>query len=251
MRNFSVFLKTFLACLTIVFLSYAALLWWILPLDSPADTEKSDVPIISPSASDVLSTLVVLEMQERRFYFLIRADGINNAVSVTAIPGDYYFHHSQRTIEQSYGYAGIMQCVQDLEILLEQKNICHLLLTPETARQLSSSFVGISTANFADIVPHANSAELITPQQLLDIVGQNMAYFSTPEGLNRLNSTIAELIIANIVNIQNYTLPQISRDFSYLTTNIGTLQLDTLNRIFTFFSRSSPQTDQNVLQNQP
>lgn len=251
MRNFSVFLKTFLACLTIVFLSYAALLWWILPLDSPADAEKGDVPIISPSASDVLSSLVVLEMQKSRFYFLIKADGINNTVSVTAIPGDYYFEHSQRTMEQSYGYAGIMQCVQDLEILLESKNICHLLLTPESAGRLSSSFVGVSAANFTDIMPYADSAGLVLPQQLLDIVGQNSDYFSTPEGLNRLNSAVAELISANIVNIQNYTLPQINRDFSYLTTNIGTFQLDTLNRIFTFFSRSAPQTEQSVLQNQP
>ena len=251
MHNFSVFLKTFLFCLTVVFLSYAALLWQVLPFDSQADTEKTGVPIISPVATDVLSALVVLDMQDCRFYFLINTDGINNSVSVTAIPGDYYFEHSQRTMEQSYSYAGIMQCVQDVEILLESKNICHLLLTPDDVRQLSSSFVGIPAESFADILPNYPDSGRLTPQQLLDAVGQNTAYFSTPEGLSRLNGAIAELISANIVNIQNYTLPQISHDFSYLTTNIGTLQLDTLNRIFTFFSRSLPQTDQNVLQNQP
>jgi len=143
---------------------------------------------------------------------------VDKQVSVTAIPADYHISAQNRTLAESFDYAGIMQCVQDLSESLGVVIDYHIFLEYEDIKKLSSTFVNADI----DAVLSMDSAK-------------------------QLAVSAADIIKNNISNIQNYTLSDIPKEFSYLSTSIGKTEAAKLKRILTLLQRGQTEYSYAVI----
>lgn len=220
MQNFKIFLVTFLSSLCIVFAGFGALYWLSAPSPQTAGTNQNNIPITKATISDSKTILVYLHSQTDGAFLLIKLNAVNNSASVTAIPADYYISHRSRTLAQSFEYAGIMQCVQDLSEHLDTDINYHLDLDCEKLPQFDLSFISAGTASdipFTDLLS--------------------------------LASLTAQAIKNNISEIQSLFLPIIPANFSYLYTNMGKTEIAHISRILTLLVQNNADFDCTVLTN--
>lgn len=220
MQNFKIFLVTFLSSVCIVMAGFGALYWLSAPSPQTAGTNQNNIPITKATVSDNKTTLVYLHSQADSAFLLIQLNAINNSASVTAIPADYYISHRSRTLAQSFEYAGIMQCVQDLSEHLDTDINYHLDLDCEKLPQFDLSFISAGTASdipFTDLLS--------------------------------LASLTAQAIKDNISEIQSLFLPIIPANFSYLYTNMGKTEIAHISRILTLLVQNNADFDCTVLTN--
>lgn len=220
MQNFKIFLVTFLSSICIVLAGFGALYWLSAPSPQTAGTNQNNIPITKATISDSKTTLVYLHSQTDSAFLLIKLNAINNTASVTAIPIDYYIPHRSRTLAQSFEYAGIMQCVQDLAEHLDTDINYHLDLDCEKLPQFDLSFI---------------SEEAATDLVFSDLLS--------------LASITAQAIKNNISEIQSVLLPLIPKNFSYLYTNIGKTEAAHISRILTLLVQNNGDFDYSVLNN--
>ncbi len=212
MQSFKTFLTTFLASVSIVLVSFAALYWLITPSQQPAGTDKNNVPITKANSSDNKTTLVSFQNGTDSIFLLIKLNAVDSKAAVTAIPPDFYITHSGRTLSESFEYAGIMQCVQDLSQHLDVTIDYHLALDSDTLPLLNASFITEETA---------------------------AAVFSAE--ISSIAHLAAETIKNSLSELQTYVLPAIPKNFSYLYTNIGKTEATQLSRILTLLQRSNTE----------
>ncbi|MBQ7283791.1 MAG: hypothetical protein IJW74_02920, partial [Oscillospiraceae bacterium] len=245
MKSVKIFFTTLLSSVCIVLLSFAALYWAIAPSHTQVGTSKTDVPLLTAESGDIKTALVATEIQHTRFFFVIKLNAVKTKISIAAIPADYHLAKAGRTLSQSLNYAGIMQCVQDLTDDSGIPIDYHLLLDEDSLKQLLSAFGDTNMQSFAHIIPQDIASfwsdTAIDANALADLLCRCAPQLDTAEGLEFLTHLTAHLIQNNTVNIQNYTLADITDSFSVLSTNIGVQQAARLNRIFTLLRRSEPQ----------
>ena len=251
MQSVKTFLVTFLSSVCIVLLSFAALYWAVTPSDTQVDTNQTGIPIVSAESGDVKTVLITTDAESARFFFLLKLNGIEPKISLAAIPSGYQLAAPGRTLTESFEYAGIMQCVQDLGEELNVKIDYHLLLDKDGLKQLTSSFgdVSFNSHLVPDELYSFFSGASIDTNTLVDTVCSYASYLDNEQGLTLLTGIAMHLIENNMPNIQSYTLSDITDSFSYLSTNIGTQEAARLDRILTLLSRTSPQTATAVLSN--
>ena len=121
-------------------------------------------------------------------------------------------------IFQSFEYAGIMQCVQDLSQHLETDISWHLVLDSESLPLLKASF----------------------------ITETNSAFSADAESIAAL---AADTIKNNMPEIQSVLLPAIPQNFSWLHTNIGKTEAAHISRILTLLMQIIPRFTHSVLNN--
>lgn len=216
MKAIKTFLITFMSSVCVVFISFAALYWLITPSQQPAGTNQNNIPITGATGSDVGNALVFLQKDSDGIFLLLKLDAINSKVSATAISPDYYIPHCSRTVMQSFEYAGIMQCVQDLSQHLETDISWHLVLDKESLPLLAASFIAEADAAFSA------DAESIA-------------------------ALAADVIKINMSEIQSVLLPSIPKNFSWLHTNIGKTEAAHISRILTLLMQNSPKFTHSVL----
>lgn len=209
MQSLKVFLITFLSSVCIVMLSFAGLYWAITPSYQPADANKDNIPITKATSGDNKTALVFLQTKTDSSFFTIKLNAVDSLVSVTAYPADYYISHSGRTLLQSFEYAGIMQCVQDLSQQSDTTIDYHLVLDTDTLPLLEASFIT------EDVISALSTQNI---QQLAD--------------------NILQTIKDHTSEIQTTLLPAVSQNLSWLYTNIGKTEANAIDRILTLLMRS-------------
>ena len=220
MQNFKTFLVTFLFSLCIVLAGFGALYWLSAPSPQTAGTNQNNIPITKATVTDNKTTLVYLHSQTDSAFLLIKLNAINNTASVTAIPADYYISHRSRTLAQSFEYAGIMQCVQDLAEHLDTDINYHLDLDCERLSEFSVSFIDKEAVSNIPLTNLLSLAELTV-----------------------------QTIKNNTTEIQSVLLPLIPANFSYLYTNIGKTEIAHISRILTLLVQNNADFDCTVLGN--
>lgn len=211
MQSVKTFLITFLSSVCIVLFSFGVLYWSAAAADRYTAANENDIPIAVADSSDNKTTLVFAATEENPVFLLIKLNAVDKKVSVTAIPTGFSTA-SGRTLAESFEYAGIMQCVEDLSAQTDFTIDYHIVLNSDDIENLSSTFADI---NLPDIISSGN-----------------------PEYIAQ---AAAAVIKNNIANIQNYTLADIPKEFSYLSTNIGKTEAAKLGRILTLLQRSQAE----------
>ncbi|MBE6895168.1 MAG: hypothetical protein E7483_06180 [Ruminococcaceae bacterium] len=218
MQSVKTFFITFLSSVCVVLFSFLALYWSLAPASKSAGTAQNDIPIAKADSTDNKTTLVFADTDTQSIFMLVKLNAVDMQVTVTAIPADYHIGTANRTLNQSFEYAGIMQCVQDLSVQLDIVIDYHIYLEQEDIKKLSESFENTSTDSILS---------LDNPQ--------------------RLAFSAVQAIKSNMTDIQDYVLNHIPKEFSYLSTNIGKTEAAKLNRILTILQRSQTEYKYTVL----
>ena len=209
MQYAKTFFITFLTSVLIVFICFVALYWIITPSQQYTGTQQDNIPMANAGSQDNKTTLFSLQDDNIHMFFIIKLNAVDKEISVTAVPSDYYISHSNRTLQDSYNYAGIMQCVEDLSRQLDIVTDYHLVLDSKTYSLLSDKLTAENSFPlFASLSP-SEAAVYIT-----------------------------EFIRNNISEIQAMLLPQIPAELSYMHTNIGKPETARIDRILTLLQRS-------------
>lgn len=217
MQSVKIFFITFLSSVCVVLFSFGILYWSVSATDSYTATNQNSIPLAVADSSDNKTTLVFADNGENSVFLLIKLNAVDKKVSVTAVPADFSAA-AGRTLAESFEYAGIMQCVEDLSVSSDIAIDYHIVLNSEDIQNLSSSFADIN-------LPHI-------------LASDNPGY---------LAQTAASVIENNLTNIQNYTLAYIPKNFSYLSTNIGKTEAAKLNRILNLLQRSRAEYTSAVI----
>ena len=245
MQSFKVFFITFTTSLCIVMCGFAALYWVNTPSAQSVDSNHSGVPTGKAQSADNKTTLLCLQTDNNLLFFVIKLNAVDNMVTVAALPQQYYLSNPGRTLAQSFEYAGIMQCVQDLGRNLDIVIDYHLLL--------DSSSLPKFTADFEDIAFDISSLSSLFPS----LSGNSLADITSfVLGLtDNCNSEILQFtadIISHIIHIHssviiNTTLELIPQKLGVLNTNIGKTEATQLKRIIFFLQQNNCHYNSFVL----
>lgn len=253
MRQTKAFLTTFIITFSIMLCCFAAL-YWVVGYTSPlsAGEGKSDVPILTPDYNDSKTTLIVMDTESADFFFILKLNALQNKVCLVSIPSSFYLSDAQRTISESMQYAGILQCVQDISTQFDITIDYHLLCDKTSLDKLLGSFSGLDIRSLPDIPQSISSyllkgSEYVDTATLVNALDMSAAVLDNAVGTEFLNLAGLILIKNNMQNICDYALDDIKECFSYLTTNIGTLDIDRLKRITDFLLNDSTIYDRIVL----
>ncbi|MBR2028107.1 MAG: hypothetical protein IKA10_03820 [Oscillospiraceae bacterium] len=212
MQTFKTFLITFLSSVCIVLVSFAALYHIAAPLPHTAGTQQGGVPITRATAADNKTTLVFLQNETDSIFLLVKLNAVDSAVTVTAVPPHFYLPLCSRTLLQSFEYAGIMQCVQDLSVQLDATIDFHLVLDSDSLPLIDISFLSKETTGS------------VSPADCKAFAGYT-----------------AQTIKNHMTEIQTATLPSLHKNLSFLYTNIGKAEAAQLDRILALLQRSEAE----------
>ena len=253
MKQTKTFLATFFIAFSFMLCGFAAL-YWIVDYTTPMQTgeNRTDVPILTPDYDDSKTSLIVMDTQSADFFFLLKLNALQNKVSLVSVPSSFYLSAAGRTMGESMEYAGIMQCVQDICTEFDIAVNHHLLCDKTTMDSLLYSFSGFSADSFPDMPQSIKSfllkgSEYIDTTTLVNSVDMSAAVLDNPLGLEFLNAAGLQLVKNNMQNICDYALEDIKDNFSNLTTNIGTQDIDKLKRITGFLVNDSTVYNRLVL----
>ena len=242
MQALKTFLITFFSSVCVVLLSFLALYWSAGSSQKAVDATKNDIPVAKAEVEDSKTTLILADFDSSQLFVLLKLNAIGQKITVATIPADYYFAASDRTLSQSFEYAGMMQCVQDMCDEFGIKIDYHLVLNKENLDMLTASFSDITAAEIAPFVPQDfqldTNAKSIKIKDMINFFEQNSPLLDNTEWQNFAAALTRVVVKNNISNIQNYTLTDIKNDFSYMLTNIGTQQAARLDRILSILSRT-------------
>lgn len=212
MQSVKTFFITFLSSVCIVLVSFAVLYWFITPSQQPAGAYQQGVPITNATSADNKTCLVSLQQEENQIFFIIKLNAVDRKVSVTAVPADYYISHSSRTLQDSFSYAGIMQCVQDISLQLDIPIDYHLVLVKDTLPDVTAELAAdLPLSQFFSLSPDSAAA------------------------------LISDTIQTNLAEIQTVILPHICENLTWMHTNIGKTQATAIDRILTLLQRSGAE----------
>lgn len=253
MKQAKAFFTTFFITTSLMICGFTAL-YWITAYSTPqsAAENKTNVPLLTPDYNDTKTTLIVMEADNTRFFFLLKLNALQKKASLVSIPSSFPLSVSQRTLAESMSYAGIMQCVQDLSREFEISIDYHLLCDKTALEKIISSFGGLSIKNLEGIPASVKNyllkgSEYIDTTTLVNAAYMSAAVLDNPVGLEFLNLAAMTLIKTNMQNICDYALSDLTENSSYLTTNINTREADRLRRIITFLLSADVQFDRLVL----
>ena len=249
MYSLKTFFITFLSALCITFVGFASLYWVITPSSHPTDIKQSGIPITTAQKDDNKTTLLSLQLQDTQFFFTIKLNAMDKEISVTAIPSDFYLPSAQRTLSQSFEYAGIMQCVQDLSSYLDTTIDYHLYLDSDylikLAKTLDNNLDLSHLINNDSLLQQTN--QFLSPQTFAGYIATTPHIFNNSSGLASLCSIITEIIKSDSLSLQNQTITEIQNNISYLATNIGKTEAIRIIRILSLLQHTSPQYNINIL----
>ena len=218
MQTFKTFLITFLSSVCIVFVCFGGLYWLITPSQKPTGTNQDNVPITRPTSADNKTTLVFLQKESGSIFLLVKLNAVDSKVEITAVPPRFYLPRADRTLLQSFEYAGIMQCVQDLSQHSDITIDYHLVLDSDSTPLIDTSFLNEETAGSISLTDCEAFA-----------------------------GHTAQTIKGNMTGIQTVTLPSLHKNLSFLHTNIGKTEAAQLDRIFTLLQRSEVEYSFDVI----
>lgn len=242
MNKIKAFLYSFGIAFSLMLICYSVLYWTIPP--ESVDKSQKNVPILTAQPQDSKTTLLVLNNEDTNFFFLLKFNGIQKKVGLISIPSDFYIESCGRTILESYDYAGIMQCVQDLSTEFDLNIHYHLLCNEKTLSKIISSFSGIYVDKINDFTPQSVKELIFKGTDYMDIgtfistVAQLSVYLDNTVGLEFINNIGMYLIKNNMLNIAAYSIDDVKKNFSYLKTNIATEDFERFKRIFTLLNNS-------------
>ena len=253
MKQTRIFFTTFFIAFSFMLCGFAAL-YWIADYSSPIQTgeNRTDIPILTPDYNDSKTALIVMDTDSADFFFLLKLNALQKKVSLVSVPSSFYLSSAGRTMGESMKYAGIMQCVQDICAEFDITVNYHLLCDKTSMDSLLSSFSGFSADIFPDMPQSIKSfllkgSEYIDTTTLVNSVDMSAAVLDNPLGLEFLSAAGLQLLENNMQNICDYALADIKNNFSNLTTNIGTQDIDRLKRIISFLIDDSTKYDRIVL----
>ena len=247
------FLYTFGISFSITLICYGILYWTIPP--KSVDKNQQNVPILTAQAQDSKTSLIVLNNKDSNFFFLLKLNGIQKKVGLISIPPDFYITNSGRTMEESFEYAGIMQCVQDLSNEFDLNIHYHILCTEENLSNIISSFSGVYIDKISNFLPPSINNLIFKGTDYMDIatftstVSKLGVYLDNNIGIEFLNNIGIYLIKNNMDNIGAYVIDDIKKNFSHLNTNISTEDFERLKRIMSLLNNSQVEFS-NVVLNQ-
>ena len=253
MKQTKTFFATFFIAFSIMLCGFAAL-YWIIDYTAPQTVgeNKNDIPILTPDYNDSKTALIVMDTDSADFFFLLKLNALQNKVSLVSVPSSFYLSSAGRTMGESMEYAGIMQCVQDICAEFDITVNYHILCDKTAMDSLLSSFSGFSADSFPDMPQSIKNfllkgSEYIDTTTLVNAVDMSAAVLDNLLGIEFLNAAGLQLIKSNMQNICDYTLGDIKDNFSNLTTNIGTQDIDRLKRITSFLIHDNTEFDRLVL----
>ena len=252
MRQFRAFAATFIISFSVMLCGFMAM-YWVVQYTSPraAGENQQGVPVLTPDYNDSKTTLLVLDCEKADFFFLLKLNALQNRVSLVSVPSAFYLSSAQRTLAESMEYAGIMQCVQDISGQFGINVDYHLLCDRNSLIELTDSFSGLDTAGME--LPQSvkgyllKGSEYADTSALISAVDMAAAVLDSPVGIEFLNLAGLEMIRGNMQNICDYAIGDIKENFSGISTNIGTQEMDRLKRITGFLLNDSTEFDRLVL----
>ena len=255
MQRTKAFFVTFTITFSVMLCCFMAL-YWIVDYSAPlpAGENQSGVPILTPDYNDTKTTLLIFDTADTDFFLLLKLNALQKKVSLVSIPSDFYLSSSGRTLSESMGYAGPMQCVQDLSRQFDITVDYHLVCDKSSLSSVLSSFSALNT-NLIDNIPKSvkeyllNGNNYIHTATLVNAVDTAASALDNPIGLEFINTAGLWLVQNNISAICDYALDSVKENTSYVTTNISTKDIDRLKRICTFLISDSTTYDRLVLQN--
>lgn len=233
MKRIQAFFVTFVITFCVMLCMFAGLYWFVSSDVRAAETKQEKVPKTEVQPEDSKTTLCVLESGGQQFFFLIKLNAIQNKVSVVSIPSYFYLDKAERTLGESMDYAGVRQCVQDLSEQFDLKISYHMVCNTVLASKIMGSFTelelgGISIPEKAAEYLKGDRADI---NSIVGAVELAAAGLNNPEGIEFLNISLYSLIKNNMVNLKEYVPDEIKGNFSQLNTNLGTQELDKLEKI--------------------
>ncbi|MBR6519158.1 MAG: hypothetical protein IKT63_05750 [Oscillospiraceae bacterium] len=253
MKQAKAFFVTFFITTSLMVCGFTAL-YWITAYSAPqsAAENKTSVPLLTPDYNDTKTALIVVEADSTPFFFLLKLNALQKKVSLVSIPSSFPLAASQRTMAESMSYAGIMQCVQDISEEFDISVDYHLLCDKTALERIVSSFGSLNIKNIDGIPASVKNyllkgSDYIDTAALVNAVYMSAAVLDNAVGLEFLNLAAMALIKANMQNICDYALGDLTENSSYLTTNINTREADRLRRIITFLLSADVQFDRLVL----
>ncbi len=239
-----VFFKSFFYSLLIIISLYFILLFLInnQPTVKEIDTNQEGVRILSPDVDDSKNILVVFEGFENRFYYILNLNGIQNKVSFMSVDKDFYLNSIEKTLDESFETAGVMQSSFDLsrEFLLTIDY--YLTIDYQTAISLSKDFKDMNIKSISDGMPEEIKSLLLSSQEEIDInslinlISKGENILAESEGLSYFNSLLFFILRDNILDIDEEFISTFKDSFSYVETNINTIAIEKIKKINSFFS---------------
>ncbi len=242
MRSLKIFLITFLTSVCLVLFSFTVLYRFSFPSLNPADANGENIPIAAPDSTDNKTILIFANGEKSGIFALLKLNAVDKKISFVTFPKDFIPPKSSRSLIESFEYAGIMQCVQDLSECFDISINHHMLIDSEILTAICRSFSPVSCNIISSPIPsniqcfEDNSIGIDELAYIMDTQNE-----LTEQELKFISEVCLKIIQNNLENIQNYALSDIIKNMSYLTTDIGKQEIGKLSRIISLFQRANPQ----------
>lgn len=253
MRQLKAFATTFIISFSVMLCGFMAM-YWISVYDAPQATgeNKTGVPVLTPDYNDSKTTLVILDADSADFFFLIKLNALQNKVNVVSLPSSLHLSSAGRTLGESMAYAGAMQCVQDISENFDISVDYHLVCGLDSIEKITAGFAPFDVSS-VDGIPQSVSSYILNGRNTTGIAALSAAVYSHASvldnlvGITFLNMAAEKLIRDNMESIYATSIDSIKENFSRLSTNMNTEDLDRLKRIMAFLLADNVQFDRIVL----
>ena len=248
-----IFFISFVASFLLMLAAYLALYWTMDITPHEINAKKSGIPIQKAGIDDSKTVLLCIQADKTEFFFLLKFNALQNKVNISCLSSQLMLKKADRTIDASYKYAGIMQCVYDIkneyDIAVDYYAVC----SEDTMAKIIASFKGFDVREVSDKLPQpiksllTKGAEHLDANSLVNIIKGTGGLLDNNTGLTFLNECAYLLVKYNLENIAKYGLKDFKDNFSSINTNINAQALDKLNGIIELLLRNEVVYERDVI----